>query len=78
MLYDYDLIKILIWPSLADLVPSHTEFDTIRERRSQANFQFAQAQFFVDYIANKACNRKVVNILKISEFVVTLHNKRLK
>ena len=50
----------------------------MRERRSQENFQLAQAQFLVDYLANEACNRKTVNILEISEFVVTVQNKRLK
>ena len=50
----------------------------MREHRSQANLQFAQAQFLVDYLANEACNRKAVNILKISKFVVTVQNKRLK
>ena len=50
----------------------------MRKRRSHANIQFAWAQFLVDYLANEACNRKAVNILKISEFLVTVQNKRLK
>ena len=50
----------------------------MRERRLQAIFNLRRHNFLCGYLANEACYRKVVDILKISEFAVTVQNKRLK